>query len=70
MKVVLYTTHCPKCKVLALKLKQKSIDFNEEEDVDKMLALGLKNAPALQVDDGDMMDFDAAVKWVNAYGNN
>ena len=70
MKVVLYTTHCPKCKVLALKLKQKNVEFEEEENVDKMIAMGLKNAPALQVDEGDLMDFAAAVKWVNAYGNN
>lgn len=64
--VTLYTTHCPKCKVLETKLKQKGIEYKEINDVDYMIALGLKNAPALQIDGEDMMDFATSIKWVNA----
>lgn len=67
MKVVLYSTHCPRCKVLEAKLKQKNIDYTEETDVDKMLAIGLKSAPALQVDDGELMEFGKAVQWIKEY---
>ena len=36
MKVILYTTHCPKCKVLTTKLKAKGVDYEEVTDVDVM----------------------------------
>lgn len=63
MEVILYTTHCPKCKVLTIKLKQKGIEFQEEEDLQKMIAMGMKSAPALYVD-GKKMDFSEAIKWI------
>lgn len=64
MNVVLYSTHCPKCKVLETKMKQKKVEYVEVDDVDAMLAKGIKSAPYLEVDDA-MMDFNEAVKWVN-----
>lgn len=42
-----YTTHCPKCHVLELKLKQKGIDYEEFDNVEEMLAKGLTSAPYL-----------------------
>lgn len=64
MNVVLYTSHCPKCKVLETKLKQKKVEYVEVDDVDVMLAKGIKSAPYLEVD-GALMNFNDAVKWVN-----
>lgn len=64
MNVVLYSTHCPKCKVLETKMKQKKVEYVEVDDVDAMLAKGIKSAPYLEVND-TMMDFNEAVKWVN-----
>ena len=29
MKVILYTTHCPKCNVLTAKLKKKEVKLSE-----------------------------------------
>lgn len=63
--IKLYTTHCPKCQVLEMKLKQKNIEYEECVDVQSMLAIGIKSAPVLEVDDV-RFDFSAAVKWVNA----
>ena len=62
--VVLYTTHCPKCQILKKKLQQKSISFVENSDVDKMLSMGIKSVPWLEVD-GEMMDFNKANQWIN-----
>jgi len=64
MEIILYSTHCPKCKVLTLKLDKKHIPYTVETSVDKMLALGLKTAPALSVD-GTIMPFAEANAWVN-----
>ena len=64
MSVVLFSTNCPRCKILAAKLDKKHISYTVETDVDQMLALGLKSAPGLSVD-GKVMAFAEANKWVN-----
>lgn len=63
-EVVFYSTHCPRCKVLEMKLKAKNIEYIENNDTEEMLHLGLKSAPALKVGE-KLMDFSEAVKWVN-----
>lgn len=39
--VIFYSTHCPKCKVLEIKLNQKNIKYTENDNVEEMLALGI-----------------------------
>lgn len=63
--IVLYTTHCPKCRVLETKLKAKNISYIEITDVEKMLELGLKSAPHLKAN-GKMMDFVEANAYINS----
>lgn len=62
---VLYTTGCPKCNVLKQKLDAAGIEYREEHSVDKMLKLGITQAPMLGVYD-EMYDFSAAIKFVRA----
>ena len=62
--VIFYSTHCPKCRILELKLKQKSIEYKENNNVDEMLSKGITSAPCLEVD-GELLDFGKAVKWIN-----
>lgn len=64
MEIILYTTNCPKCKILEAKLNTKNMKYNVETNVDKMLAKGLMSAPGLEVD-GQLMDFITANKWIN-----
>jgi hypothetical protein len=49
--------------VLELKLKQKGIDYEENNNVEEMMANGFKEAPKLEVD-GIAMDFKQAVDWI------
>lgn len=49
--------------VLESKLKSQGIDFEVNKNVDEMLALGMKEAPALHV----TYNFSEAIKWVNGY---
>ena len=63
LKVVLYSTHCPRCNVLSTKLKQKSIDYEEINDVDVMVQKGFTAVPMLEVD-GVVYDFKQAVEWI------
>lgn len=63
MIVKMYSTHCPKCKVLDAKLKQKNIKFAIIDDIAVMQSLGFRSAPMLDVD-GELMDFTKALAWV------
>lgn len=64
MQVILYTTHCPRCEVLAKKLAQSNINYTENTDVEEMLKMGMASAPALKVDE-NLMNFHEAVQWIN-----
>ena len=62
--VILYSTGCPKCKVLKTKLDRAGVSYTVEEDVEAMRSIGLLSAPALCVD-GELMLFGDAVKWAD-----
>ena len=64
MNVTLYSTDCPKCKILEKKLLQKSIDFQVVTDRELMISLGFSTMPVLKVND-KIMNFKEAVNWVN-----
>ena len=61
--MVLYTTHCPRCRALEAALKSKNITYETCEDVQKMIDLGFMSAPILEVD-GQYMKYDEAMKYV------
>ena len=62
MNVVLYSTNCPKCKVLEKKLNSIGIDYKIVTDENLMISKGFSSAPMLEVDD-NIMDFGNAVRW-------
>lgn len=64
MKIILYSTDCPKCHVLEKKLESKGIKFNIEKDINVMEEKGFMSAPMLEID-GEIKDFNDAVVWVN-----
>lgn len=62
--VTLYSTHCPRCRVLETKLTQKNIEFNIITDIEKMESLGIQSVPILEVDD-KLLNFTDAIAWAN-----
>ena len=60
---ILYSTGCPRCKILKKKLSEMGIEYVENNNVDEMLALGFNDVPMLSVD-GKLMNFSEAVKWL------
>lgn len=64
--IKLLTTHCPRCTVLQKKLDAKNIDYIEITDVEKIQSYGVDAVPAIIVDKV-IMDFPAAVQWINNY---
>lgn len=63
MKVTLYTSGCPMCKVLKSKLDKKGIDYEVVDDIETMKAMGFMSVPKLDVD-GTIYDFKEAVNWI------
>ena len=66
--IILYSTGCPRCEILKMKLKEKKIKYTVETDVEKMLSYGIYDVPYLQVGD-QLYDFREAFHWVNEQGD-
>lgn len=62
--ITLYTTNCPKCQILKEKLDAKNVQYSICEDKQKMLSLGFKSAPMLQINE-EILTFSEAIKWIN-----
>ena len=62
-KVILYSSNCPKCKQLEKMLNIAGIEYEICTDIDCMLALGMRDAPNLQVG-GKILNFAEAWKWI------
>ena len=62
--IILYTTHCPKCKVLESKLNKKDIKYNICEDINIIQNKGITALPALEINN-EILTFKDAVNWVN-----
>ena len=66
----LYTTHCPKCKVIEKKLAMKNLEYEQVEDMDEILKAaekaGVNSAPLLELEDGKILDFIEANKLLNS----
>lgn len=64
--MVLYSSStCPKCKVLKMKLEKAGIKYTVNENIEDMQLLGIKTIPYLQTDEGSLLDFGEAVKYIN-----
>ena len=66
MDIILYTTHCPQCKVLEKKLIQKGFIYTTIDNIETMVNMGLTATPALSVDGNSTMNFKEAVDWLNS----
>lgn len=64
MKVILYSTNCPRCMVLEKKLEEKLIKYEVINDVEVMKEKGFLSVPVLDVDGVEMKYVDA-IDWVN-----
>lgn len=65
MKIIFYSTHCPKCNVLEKKLKMKNVEYEEVNDVEVMKNKGYSTVPVLEVD-GTSMDYKTAFNYVDS----
>ena len=64
--MILYTTNCPRCKVLEAKLNAKNISYDICSDVNVMEEKGFMEAPMLEIN-GVVYSFNDALKLVSSY---
>ena len=62
--VVLYTTGCPRCKILKKKLDEAGIEYTENNNVDEMLSLGINEVPVLKVN-GELLNYNSSIEWLS-----
>lgn len=62
--MTLYSTNCPKCKVLKEKLDNLHIDYTVCDDMNLMIEKGFLSVPMLEVDD-KTMTFNEAIRWLS-----
>lgn len=63
--LTLFSTECPKCRVLEHKLNQNNIAFEKSSDIQEIMDKGFMSAPVLKVDN-QYYDFKQAVNWVRS----
>lgn len=61
---VFSSSTCPKCKVLKIKMDKAGLVYEVNENPDDMKELGIKTLPMLQLSNGDLLDFGAAIAFV------
>ena len=64
----LYSTDCPKCKILKKKLDDAGISYEENNNTEDMVKLGIEQVPVLCTDE-TLLSFGEAVKWIKEHGN-
>ena len=60
---ILYTTDCPRCRVIKAKLNKADIRYSTVTSVDEMVGLGINEVPVLEVD-GRRMGFSEALRFI------
>ena len=63
--IILYSTHCPQCRALEMKLDKANIEYEVCDDVELMKKMGFQAAPVLDTPEG-VFNFSEPVKWVNS----
>ena len=66
--ITLYSTNCPRCKILEKKLDAAGVDYTVETNIQSLIDAGFKSAPVLQIDD-TYYTFKDAVDWANSHKN-
>ena len=66
-KVVLYSTHCPKCSAVETILRNKKINFEMEDNKEEILSVadsnGIKGIPFAKIGD-KIYDCKELQKWI------
>lgn len=63
--ITLFSTGCPKCKILKQKLDDANLNYMMG-DVQEVIDKGFTSAPILKTDDDSYLEYMDAVKWLRS----
>ena len=63
--MILYSTGCPLCKTLEMKMSQAGVSYTKITDAEEMERLGFQSVPVLKAK-GKYMNFSEAMDLINA----
>ena len=65
--ITLYTSDtCGICRMVKLKLEKKGIPYQNEKNIDDLVALGIQRLPVMKLEDGTMMVSVTEINnWIN-----
>ena len=66
--MILYSTNCPKCKVLKTKLDNSEYEYDIITDEEEMIKKGFTKVPILELDNGLRLTFVAAMAFLDEDG--
>jgi glutaredoxin len=64
--ITLYTTGCPRCKVLESKLEAAGLTYGKVTDENVIIGMGFQTVPVMTID-GKVMSFSESINWINNY---
>ena len=64
MKVKLYTTHCPKCKILEERLNEKKVKYEVIDNIEEHQKMNFKSVPNLEID-GKIYNYLDSIRYLN-----
>lgn len=62
--IELFSTDCPRCKVLEKKLADANFKFVKQNDLQEVIDAGFTSAPVLKINN-TYYDFKQAIDWLN-----
>ena len=62
--MILYSTNCPKCRILKSKLDEIKAEYTIVTDEEDMIKKGLTTVPVLELDNGQRLSFVAAMAYL------
>lgn len=55
---------CPQCEILYKKLKDKNVEFEYIQDIDKAIEKGIRAFPTMELE-GEMLNYLKSIQYIN-----
>ena len=68
--ITLFSTGCPKCKVLEKKLENNNISYIKNNNIEEILSLGIEEVPIIKLENGKLLNFITCNSLLNEKGKN
>lgn len=68
--ITLFSTGCPKCKILEKKMDDSNISYIKNDNIEEMLSLGIEEVPVVKLENGKLLNFMTCNLLLNEKGEN